>query len=78
MLGIFRRIKHAVNAGCFAIGMDIDHIFGEQGLDVVIGEQMAVKTSAMIRKYVESTRLPFFVKGVLSVEDAVKCAKKSA
>lgn len=68
------QMQFAEEAGAFGIGMDIDHIFGEQGLDVVIGEQMAVKTSAMIRKYVESTRLPFFVKGVLSVEDAVKCA----
>ncbi len=60
--------------GAFAIGMDIDHIFGENGLDVVIGEEMAVQTADMLHSYVESTKLPFIVKGVLSAEDAVKCA----
>jgi isopentenyl diphosphate isomerase/L-lactate dehydrogenase-like FMN-dependent dehydrogenase len=55
--------------------MDIDHIFGETGLDIVIGEEMAVQTMDMLRSYVESTKLPFFVKGVLGVRDAVVCAE---
>ena len=54
--------------------MDIDHIFGEDGADVVVGEEMAVQTTDMLRSYVEMTKLPFVVKGVLSVADAVKCA----
>jgi isopentenyl diphosphate isomerase/L-lactate dehydrogenase-like FMN-dependent dehydrogenase len=58
--------------------MDIDHIFGENGYDVVIGEEMAAQTSDMLRSYVESTRLPFIVKGVLSVSDALKCAEVGA
>ena len=72
------QMKFAEDAGAFGIGMDIDHIFGPEGLDVVIGEQMAVQTSDMLRSYLESTSLPFFVKGVLSVEDAVKCAAVGA
>lgn len=72
------QMKYAEDAGAFGIGMDIDHIFGPEGLDVVVGEQMAVQTSDMLRSYVESTTLPFFVKGVLSVEDAVKCAAVGA
>ena len=35
---------------------------------------MAVQTADMLRSYVESTKLPFVIKGVLSAEDAVKCA----
>ena len=70
------QMKFAEDAGAFGIGMD--HIFGPEGLDVVVGEQMAVQTSDMLRSYVESTSLPFFVKGVLSVEDAVKCASVGA
>jgi isopentenyl diphosphate isomerase/L-lactate dehydrogenase-like FMN-dependent dehydrogenase len=58
--------------------MDIDHIFGNDGLDVVIGEQMAVQTSDMIRSYIESTKLPFVIKGVLSEEEAVKCTDLGA
>lgn len=72
------QMKFAEDAGAFGIGMDIDHIFGNEGLDVVIGEQMAVQTSDMIRSYVESTSLPFVIKGVLSEEEAVKCADLGA
>ena len=72
------QMKFAEDAGAFGIGMDIDHIFGNEGLDVVIGEQMAVQTSDMIRSYIESTKLPFFIKGVLSEEEAVKCAELGA
>ena len=69
------QMRFAEAAGAWGIGMDIDHIFGPQGRDVVIGEEMDVQTEDMLRSYVESTRLPFFVKGVLSVEDALKCAE---
>ncbi len=62
------------DVGAFGVGMDIDHIFGEKGYDVVIGEDMAAQTMDMLHSYVESTKLPFVVKGVLSVADAVKCA----
>ena len=72
------QMKYAEDEGAFGIGMDIDHIFGNDGLDVVIGEQMAVQTSDMIRSYIESTKLPFVVKGVLSEEEAVKCADLGA
>ena len=72
------QMKFVEDYGAFGIGMDIDHIFGNDGLDVVIGEQMAVQTSDMIRSYIESTSLPFFIKGVLSEEEAVKCADLGA
>ena len=72
------QMKFAEDCGAFGIGMDIDHIFGSDGLDVVIGEQMAVQTSDMIRSYIESTNLPFVIKGVLSEEEAVKCADLGA
>lgn len=68
------QLAFAEEAGAFGVGMDIDHIFGENGYDVVIGEEMAAQTSDMLRSYVESTKLPFVVKGVLSVSDALKCA----
>ena len=66
------QFAYAESVGAFGIGMDIDHIFGENGLDVVVGEEMAVQTTDMLRSYVESTKLPFVVKGVLSVADADK------
>ena len=68
------QFKFAEDAGAFGIGMDIDHIFGTIGYDIVVGEEMAAQTTDMLRSYIESTKLPFVVKGVLSVADAVKCA----
>ena len=72
------QMQYAESVGAFAIGMDIDHIFGNDGYDVVVGEEMSFQTTDMLRSYVESTKLPFFVKGVLSVSDAVKCAEIGA
>lgn len=68
------QMQFAESVGAFGVGMDIDHIFGENGLDVVVGEEMAEQTMDMLRSYVELTSLPFVVKGVLSVSDATKCA----
>ncbi len=72
------QMQFAREVGAFGIGMDIDHIFGENGVDVVVGEEMAPQTTDMLRSYVELTDLPFVVKGVLGVEDAVKCAEIGA
>ncbi len=72
------QMQYAESIGAFGIGMDVDHIFGENGRDVVVGEEMAEQTSEMLRSYMEMTKLPFFVKGVLSVSDAVKCADAGA
>ena len=72
------QFQFAEAAGAFGIGMDIDHIFGTTGYDVVIGEEMAAQTSDMLHSYIESTKLPFVVKGVLSVQDAIKCAELGA
>ena len=69
------QFRFAEEAGAFGIGMDIDHIFGTTGYDIVVGEEMVAQTTEMLRSYVESTKLPFVVKGVLSVSDAVKCAE---
>ncbi len=68
------QMQFAKEAGAFGLGIDIDHIFGEQGHDVVLGEEMTEQTSDMLRSYVEDYGLPFVIKGVLSVEDAVKSA----
>ncbi|MCR5221645.1 MAG: alpha-hydroxy-acid oxidizing protein [Lachnospiraceae bacterium] len=72
------QMQYAGSAGAFGIGMDIDHIFGENGLDVVVGETMGEQTFEMLQSYVELTKLPFFVKGVLSVSDALKSADAGA
>lgn len=71
---IFKKIEHAQKSGAFAIGMDLDHSFNRKGeYDCVIGEQMTSKSFEEIKSFVEATELPFIIKGVLSVRDALKC-----
>lgn len=71
---VFRRIRHAVGAGCLAVGMDIDHSFNTTGgYDVVLGLPMKPKTTDEIKSFVKASGVPFIIKGVLSVSDARKC-----
>lgn len=73
---VFRKIEHAVNAGCFAVGMDIDHSFnGEGGYDNVLGLPMKAKSTEELKDFVQAAGIPFVVKGVQSAQDAAKCLK---
>lgn len=73
---IFSRLQCARECGCLAAGMDIDHAFGHDGdFDELFGLKMNAKSTEDIRRYVQAAQLPFVVKGVLSVHDAVKCAE---
>lgn len=73
---VFRKIEHAVGAGCVAVGMDIDHAFNSNGgYDNVFGLEMRPKSTEEITEFVQAAGVPFVVKGVLSTRDAEKCAK---
>ena len=73
---VFRKIEHAVNAGCFAVGMDIDHAFdGNGGYDNVMGLPMKPKSTEELKDFVQASKVPFVVKGVLSAHDAERCLK---
>lgn len=73
---VFRKIEHAVNAGCFAVGMDIDHAFNASGgYDNVMGLPMKSKSTEELADFVQAAKIPFIVKGVLSTRDAEKCLK---
>ena len=76
---IISQLEQAGELGAVAVGMDIDHTFTKTGnIDVVIGEEMAVKSSWQLLEYSKIAKLPFVIKGVLSVHDAVKCAEIGA
>ena len=71
---ILKRIAHAEKCGVMAVGMDIDHAFSGKGkYDVVLGMEMRPKSLEEMKEFVKATKLPFVVKGVLSVKDAEKC-----
>lgn len=74
---VFRKIEHAKKAGCFAVGMDIDHAFNGNGCyDNVLGLPMKPKTTEELADFVQAAGdTPFIVKGVLSTKDAEKCLK---
>ena len=73
---VFRRLEHAYRAGALAVGMDIDHSFDHRGQPDVIGDTaMAPVSLEELKEFVQATPLPFVVKGVLSVQDAIKCAR---
>jgi len=76
---IYDMLSYAQELGALAVGMDIDHMYdGKGNPDLCMGEQMAVKSSEDLKRYMEVTSLPFIVKGVLSVRDAAKCAEIDA
>ena len=73
---IYHKIEHAVRSGCIAVGMDTDHSFnGSGGYDNVLGYPMKAKTAEEIASFVKAAGIPFIIKGILSVNDAVKCLK---
>ena len=68
---IISQLRTAERCGALAVGMDIDHIFGNDGnYDNVLGEEMGPQTADDLKAYIGSTDLPFIVKGVLSADDA--------
>lgn len=76
---IFKRIEHAERCGVMAVGMDVDHSFGGNGLyDVVLGDKMKPKTLMELKEFIKSTKLPFIIKGVLSEQDAYKALEAGA
>lgn len=73
---IYHKLEHAIKKGVFAVGMDIDHSFSGDGkYDNVLGLPMKSKSKEELAEYVKASSVPFIVKGVLSVSDAVKCVE---
>lgn len=73
---IYSKIRHAEEKGLLAVGIDIDHPFGEDGSpDVVDGYQMTAIRTEELTEICAGTKLPVIVKGVLSLSDTQKCLK---
>ena len=71
---VYDKIRHAEEIGCLAVGIDTDHAFDRRhGYDCIEGMEMFPLSSAELKDMVTSTKLPFFIKGVLSRKEARKC-----
>jgi len=76
---VLRKIEHAVSNGAFAVGMDIDHAYTGNGeYDNVFGLPMKSKSLEEMKEFVAAAKVPFIVKGVLSVQDAEKSIEAGA
>ena len=71
------RIRFAEANGAIAVGIDIEHSIhaDDPTPDNVFGFEMKLPSLGELREFIQSTKLPFFIKGVLSVQDAVKCVE---
>ena len=74
---IYSRIKYAEENGAIAVGMDVEHSIhaGDPEPDNIHGLQMKLPSMDELREIIGSTKLPFFIKGALSVQDAERCAE---
>ena len=77
---ILRQLEVARSCGAMAAGVDVDHCVAKDGTVAFTreGDAVAPKTTEEIRSFAEAAGIPFIVKGVLSVHDAVKSAEAGA
>jgi 4-hydroxymandelate oxidase len=69
---IYRHLEAARSLGCVAVGMDIDAMYREKAWDEIPGpDYLGYQSAEQVAEYVRATSLPFVMKGVLSVEDAI-------
>lgn len=72
---ILDQIRFAIEHGAIAVGVDIDHVPGTNGrYDIVDGLPLGPVLLSDLKEYVKAAgNTPFIAKGVLSVQDALKC-----
>ena len=72
---ILSRMEYAEENGAAAVGMDVEHAVNVDDAEdsVVVGLQMKQPSLPELEKYIRSTKLPFFINGALSPQDAVRC-----
>lgn len=70
-------MEEAHSLKCLALGMDIDHGFDRNGQFDMNRLMQGVSTKEL-QAFIEASKLPFIVKGVLSVDDAIKCKESNA
>ena len=71
---ILSRIEFARENGAMAVGMDVEHSVNVDDAEdsIVVGKEMKLPTMDELSEYVKFAKIPFFIKGALSVHDAVK------
>lgn len=72
---ILSRIEFCEEHGALAVGMDVEHAVNVADAEnsVVLGIQMKQPTLADLKRYINHTKLPFVIKGALSLQDVKRC-----
>ena len=74
---VYQRIAAAEKGGAMAVGIDVEHAVNVEDAEdsSINGIPMKLPTLEELKGYIGSTRLPFFIKGALSAQDARRCAE---
>lgn len=73
---ILEAFEKAEKNGAVAVGLDVD---GAGLITMKLkGQPVGPKTKKQLMELSQSTKLPFVVKGIMTVQDAVKCAEAGA
>ncbi len=76
---IYEKVRDAESRGCVAVGMDIDHFYGTlRDARLFRTELFGPQSTDELKQLISQTRLPFIIKGVLSVVDAEKAVQLGA
>lgn len=77
---IYEKVRDAESRGCMAVGLDTDHFHGRLGADgdVTRTETFGPQSTEVLRQVISQTKLPFIIKGILSVTDAKKAVQLGA
>ncbi|MBR0219239.1 MAG: alpha-hydroxy-acid oxidizing protein [Clostridia bacterium] len=72
---ILARLACAEQNGALAVGMDVEHSVNvnDDEDSSVLGLQMKLPSLDDLKRWIKATRLPFIIKGALSVHDALVC-----
>jgi len=73
---IIKRIKAAEESGAIAVGMDIDAVVFKTM--TMKNQSVGPKSMNELKELISSTKLPFILKGIMNVRDAVKSVEVGA
>ena len=76
---IYEKVRDAESRGCVAVGMDIDHFYGVLMVDRVLRTELfSPQRTEELKQLISQSKLPFIIKGVLSISDAEKAVQLGA
>jgi len=76
---IYEKVRDAESRGCVAVGMDIDHFYGALRVDRVMRTELfGPQRTEELKQLISQSKLPFIIKGVLSISDAEKAVQLGA